>query len=613
MLAMKKNRVENEEEVKNIRDFCIIAHIDHGKSTLADRLLEMTETIDPREMRDQVLDRMELERERGITVKLQAVRLVYFSEDGYSYTLNLIDTPGHVDFSYEVSRSMAACEGALLIIDAAQGIEAQTLANAYLALEHQLEIIPVINKIDLPNANPEKVKQELEAVLGLDPSEVIMCSAKQGKGIKELLEAIVSRVPPPQPGNSSSLQAMVFDSHYDVYRGVIAYVRVMQGQLKKGEKILFMNAGQTYEVNEIGVFRPAMVPVETLSTGEVGYVIAGIKRVNEAQVGDTITSARNPAPGALPGYRPVIPMVYCGLFPLENARFEDLRDSLEKLKLNDAALTYEPENSSALGFGFRCGFLGLLHMEIIQERLEREYNLELLVTAPNVAYRVTLKQGEVKLIDNPVNFPAMGEVEQVEEPFVNASILVSGDYIGGIMELCEEKRGTLKNMEYLDSGRVVFSYNMPLAEIIFDFFDLLKTRSRGYATLDYEFDDYYPAFLVMVDILINREKVDALSFIAHQDNAYQRGKEMIEKLKEVVPRQHFDVPIQAAIGTKVISRETIKALRKSVTDKCYGGDITRKRKLLEKQKQGKKRLKQIGNVDIPQEAFLAALNVKKRD
>lgn len=595
---------------KKIRNFCIIAHIDHGKSTLADRLLENTGSLQQREMRDQVLDQMDLERERGITIKLQAVRLLYRTQQGGEYILNLIDTPGHVDFSYEVSRSLAACEGALLVVDAAQGIEAQTLANTYLAIEHDLEIIPVINKIDLPNADPEKVKKELEDVLGLDASGAILVSAKEGKGVREVLEAIVREIPPPPSVDASPLRALVFDSHYDPYRGVVAYIRVKEGRLGKGEKITFMNAGKSFEVSEAGIFRPAMTPVNELTSGEVGYMIAGIKGVKDAQVGDTITAATNPAPAPLPGYRPATPMVYCGLFPLENANFEELREALEKLKLNDAALVYEPENSAALGFGFRCGFLGLLHMEIIQERLEREYELDLLVTAPNVAYRVTLKSGEAKLIDNPVHFPAVGEIEQVEEPLVKAKIMVPGEYLGNVMELCEEKRGKFDQMEYLDSGRVVLTYKLPLAEIIFNFFDLLKTRSRGYASLDYELLGYYPSSLVLVDILVNREKMDALSFIAHRDRAYQRGKEMVEKLKEVIPRQLFDVTLQAAIGNKVISRETVKALRKQVTDKCYGGDITRKRKLLENQKKGKKRMKQVGNVEIPQEAFMAVLSVR---
>ncbi len=607
---MEKRPAKENGKIKKIRNFCIIAHIDHGKSTLADRFLERAGNIREREMREQVLDQMDLERERGITIKLQAVRLDYRSGGGEDYILNLIDTPGHVDFSYEVSRSLAACEGALLVVDAAQGIEAQTLANTYLALEHNLEIIPVINKIDLPNADPEKVKKELEEVLGLDASLAILVSAKEGTGIEEVLEAVVERVPPPHNADRAPLKALIFDSHYDSYRGVIAYVRIKEGSLKKGEKIRFMNTGKVFEVGEIGIFRPMMMPVEILSSGEVGYIIAGIKGVKDAQVGDTVTSADNPAPAPLPGYRPVIPMVYCGLFPLENVRFEDLRESLERLKLNDAALTYEPENSAALGFGFRCGFLGLLHMEIIQERLEREYRLDLLVTAPNVAYRVILKDGDVKLIDNPVNFPAAGELEKVEEPFVRARILVPGDYLGSVMELCEEKRGRFENMEYLDSGRILLTYSLPLAEIIFDFFDLLKSRSRGYASLDYNFTGFNQSPLVMVEILINREKVDALSFIAHRDRAYQRGKQMIEKLKEVIPRHLFDVSIQAAVGNKIISRETIKALRKNVTAKCYGGDITRKRKLWDKQKKGKKRMKSVGNVEIPQEAFMAVLNVK---
>lgn len=598
--------------MKNIRNFCIIAHIDHGKSTLADRLLEKTGSLQQREMREQVLDQMDLERERGITIKLQAVRLLYHARDGAEYVLNLIDTPGHVDFSYEVSRSLAACEGALLVVDAAQGIEAQTLANAYLALEHKLEIIPVINKVDLPNADPDRVKKELEDILALDPSGAILTSAKTGTGIDEVLEAIVQRIPPPPGNDLSPLQALIFDSHYDAYRGVVAYVRVKAGCLTKGQKVTLMNTGKSFEVTETGIFRPMMTPVVELCSGEVGYFIAGIKGVKDAQVGDTVTTAANPAAHPLPGYRSATPMVYCSLFPLENANFEDLREALEKLKLNDAALLYEPENSAALGFGFRCGFLGLLHMEIIQERLEREYDLDLLVTAPNVAYRVTLKRGEVKVVHNPVNFPAAGDIEKVEEPMVRGRILVPGEYLGGVMELCEEKRGKFANMEYLDSGRVVLTYNLPLAEIIFNFFDLLKTRSRGYASLDYELIGYDQSFLVMVDILVNRERVDALSFIAHRDRAYQRGREMVDKLKEVIPRQLFEISLQAAIGNKVISRETIKALRKNVTDKCYGGDITRKRKLLENQKKGKKRLKQVGNVEIPQEAFMAVLSVRDK-
>ena len=607
---MAKIQDHHMQQTKNIRNFCIIAHIDHGKSTLADRFLEKTGSLQQREMRAQVLDQMDLERERGITIKLQAVRLLYHSRDSGEYILNLIDTPGHVDFSYEVSRSLAACEGALLVVDAVQGIEAQTLANTYLAMEHNLEIIPVINKVDLPNADPERVKKELEDVLGLDTSGAILTSAKAGTGIGDVLEAIVRRIPPPQSADASPLQALIFDSHYDSYRGVVAYVRVKEGRLKKGEKITFMNGGKTFEVAETGIFRPVMTPVEALTSGEVGYIIAGIKGVKDAQVGDTITAAANPALTPLPGYRPAIPMVYCGLFPLENVNFEDLREAMEKLKLNDAALIYEPENSAALGFGFRCGFLGLLHMEIIQERLEREYHLDLLVTAPNVAYRVTLKNGEVRVVNNPVNFPAVGEIEKVEEPLVRGRIMVPGEYLGSVMELCEEKRGKFANMEYLDSGRVVLTYNLPLAEIIFNFFDLLKTRSRGYASLDYELIGYDQSFLVMVDILVNGEKMDALSFIAHRDRAYQRGREMVEKLKDVIPRQLFDVSLQAAIGNKVISRETIKALRKNVTDKCYGGDITRKRKLLENQKKGKKRMKQVGNVEIPQEAFMAVLSVR---
>ncbi|UNC91000.1 translation elongation factor 4 [Candidatus Contubernalis alkaliaceticus] len=596
---------------KNIRNFCIIAHIDHGKSTLADRLLEKTGALTQREMKEQVLDSMDLERERGITIKLQAVRLVYRAKDGEEYILNLIDTPGHVDFTYEVSRSLAACEGALLIVDAAQGMEAQTLANAYLALEHGLEIIPVINKIDLPSADPQRVKRELEETLALDASEALLVSAKEGTGTEEVLEAVVKRISPPEDSDQESLRSLIFDSHYDPYRGVIAYIRVKEGTIQKGQKIKLMNTGKVFEVSETGIFLPAMTSVSSLSSGDVGYVIAGIKNVAEAQVGDTITSEANPGQTPLAGYRKVVPMVYCGLFPLENTEFDEVREALEKLKLNDAALSYEPETSAALGFGFRCGFLGLLHMEIVQERLEREYGLNLITTAPNVIYRIILKDGQETFIDNPSNYPPVGDIERVEEPFVQAGILVPGDYVGTVMELCQDKRGNYETMNYMETGRVMLTYSMPLAEIIFDFFDQLKSKTRGYASLDYKLTGYKMSHLSLVDILVNNQKVDALSFIVHRERAFQRGKDMVERLKKMIPRQLFEVPIQAVVGNKVLARETIKALGKNVTDKCYGGDITRKRKLWEKQKMGKKRMKQVGNVQIPQEAFMAVLNVDK--
>ena len=598
-------------EPDKIRNFCIIAHIDHGKSTLADRLLEATGTLTARQMKEQVLDQMDLERERGITIKLQAVRLAYRAKDGGDYILNLIDTPGHVDFNYEVSRSLAACEGAILVVDAAQGIEAQTLANVYLALEQNLTIIPVINKIDLPNADPEKVKAELAAIIGSDAGQALEISAKQGTGIEAVLEAVVEKVPPPvagEPGNP--LKALVFDSHYDSYRGVIAYIRVMEGSIRKGGKIKLMNTGKSFEVNETGVFRPAMELVEGLTAGEVGYLIASVKNVGDAQVGDTITGADNPAAKALPGYRKVVSMVYCGLFPQDSNDFTALREAIERLKLNDSALTFEPEKSVALGLGFRCGFLGLLHMDIVRERLEREYGLELIVSAPSVVYQVHLRSGEVIKVDNPALMPATDERVAIEEPYVDASIFMPAEYVGAVMELCQEKRGDYRDTEYLDSGRVKLSYFLPLAEIIYDFFDLLKSRTRGYASLDYTLHGYRQSALVLMDILVNAEKVDALSFIIHRDKAYQRGKEMVEKLREIIPRQMFDVPIQAAVENKIIARETIKALRKNVTEKLYGGDITRKRKLLEKQKEGKKKMKKIGRVEIPQEAFTAVLKVK---
>ncbi|HHX74120.1 MAG TPA: elongation factor 4 [Firmicutes bacterium] len=593
---------------KFIRNFSIIAHIDHGKSTLADRLLEAAGALSAREMNDQYLDRMDLEKERGITIKLKAVSLKYRARDGNGYLLNLIDTPGHVDFTYEVSRSLAACEGALLVVDASQGIEAQTLANIYLALENNLEIIPVINKIDLPSADVERTKRELEEI-GLDGKDAIPVSAKTGSGITDVLEAIVQRVPPPQGRPDAPLRALIFDSHYDAYRGVIAYIRVMEGHIAPRQRIKMMSGGKDFEVAEIGTFRPQMAPAEVLRAGEVGYLVAGIKNVKDSRVGDTVTAADNPAAEPLPGYRRANPMVYCGFYPADSGDYDSLRDALEKLNLNDAALTYEPETSAALGFGFRLGFLGLLHMEIIQERLEREYGLSLVTTAPNVVYRVNLTGGGTMTLDNPAHMPPAGETASIEEPFVTARIIVPADYVGPVMELCQDKRGVFINMEYLDTTRVNLTYELPLSEIVFDFFDQLKSRTRGYASLDYEMLGFRPSKLVKVDILINHEAVDALSFITHVDKAYRRGRELCHKLREIIPRQLFEVPIQAVIGTKVIARETVRAMRKNVLEKCYGGDITRKRKLLEKQKAGKKRMKQVGNVEIPQEAFMAVLSI----
>jgi GTP-binding protein LepA len=592
-----------------IRNFSIIAHIDHGKSTLADRILEYTGALSSREMQEQVLDQMDLERERGITIKLQAVRLGYRADDGNEYILNLIDTPGHVDFTYEVSRSLAACEGALLVVDAAQGIEAQTLANVYLALDNNLEILPVINKIDLPSAEPERVKQEIEDVIGLDASEAVLASAKAGIGIKEILEQVVQKVPAPTGDLNRPLKALIFDSHYDAYKGVIVYVRVVDGTMRKGTPIKFMATGAEFEIIEVGAFMPRMSVVDELTVGDVGFVVAGIKNVKDTRVGDTITETRNPTSEPLPGYRKINPMVYCGLYPIDTADYNDMREALEKLELNDASLKYEPETSTALGFGYRCGFLGLLHMEIIQERIEREFNIPLITTAPSVIFRVTLTNGEVLHIDNPSNYPETGRIDYVEEPYVKASIIVPKDYVGTIMELCQGKRGEFINMEYLDATRVTLIYDMPLSEIVYDFFDQLKSSTKGYASFDYEVSGYRRSNLVKMDILLNSEQVDALSFIVHRDRAYNRGRIICEKLKDIIPRQMFEVPIQAAVGQKVVARETIKAMRKNVLAKCYGGDISRKRKLLEKQKEGKKRMKQVGNVEVPQEAFMAVLKI----
>jgi len=597
------------ERQKRIRNFSIIAHIDHGKSTLADRLLEVTGALTSREMQSQVLDKMDLERERGITIKLQSVRLSYRAKDGEVYLLNLIDTPGHVDFTYEVSRSLAACEGALLVVDAAQGIEAQTLANVYLALDNNLEILPIINKIDLPNAEPERVKQEVEDVIGLDASEAVLASAKAGIGIEEILEQIVEKVPAPDGDPDAPLKALIFDSYYDAYKGVIVYVRVVDGSIKAGQKIHFMATQAEFEVIEVGVFSPKTLVVDELRVGDVGYVVAGIKNVKDTRVGDTITEAERRAPEPLPGYRRINPMVYCGLYPIDSQDYNDLREALEKLELNDASLRYDPESSTALGFGFRCGFLGLLHMEIIQERIEREFNIPLITTAPSVIYKVVLTNGNVIEIDNPSNYPDSSKLDHVEEPYVKASIIVPNDYVGAVMELCQNKRGEFVNMEYLDENRVTITYQLPLAEIVYDFFDQLKSGTKGYASFDYEISGYRRSNLVKMDIMLNGEQVDALSVIVHRDRAYHRGRIICNKLKGLIPRQMFEVPVQASIGTKIIARETVKAMRKNVLAKCYGGDISRKRKLLEKQKEGKKRMKQVGNVEVPQEAFMAVLKI----
>ena len=603
------NKEERAKRQSKIRNFSIIAHIDHGKSTLADRILEKTNALTQREMKAQLLDSMDLERERGITIKLNAVQLTYTAKNGEEYTLHLIDTPGHVDFTYEVSRSLAACEGAILVVDAAQGIEAQTLANVYLALDNNLEILPVINKIDLPSADPERVRQEVEDVIGLDASEAVLASAKAGIGIEDILEQIVEKVPAPEGDPEEPLQCMIFDSLYDPYRGVIAYIRVVNGTVKVGDKVRMMATGKEFEVTEVGVFTPKTTQREELTVGDVGFLAASIKNVGDTRVGDTITHAKRPAAEPLPGYRKLNPMVFCGLYPIDSARYNDLRDALEKLELNDSALEFEPETSQALGFGFRCGFLGLLHMEIIQERIEREFKIDLITTAPSVIYKVYLTSGEDLIVDNPSNMPDPQSIDRVEEPFVKATIMVPNDYVGAVMEICQGKRGTFLDMQYLDETRVTLTYEIPLSEIVYDFFDQLKSNTKGYASFDYELIGYKPSRLVKMDILLNNEQVDALSFIVHRDSAYDRGKVIVEKLKELIPRQQFEVPIQATIGNKVVARSTIKAMRKNVLAKCYGGDISRKRKLLDKQKEGKKRMKSVGSVEVPQEAFMAVLKM----
>ena len=594
----------------HIRNFSIIAHIDHGKSTLADRMLEKTGVLTQREMQDQILDNMDLEKEKGITIKARAVKLVYNAKNGEEYIFNLIDTPGHVDFNYEVSRSLAACEGAVLVVDASQGIEAQTLANTYLAVDNDLEIVPVINKIDLPSARPDFVKNEIEDIIGIDAQEAPLISAKQGIGIEDVLEKIVELVPPPSGDSSEPFKALIFDSYYDAYKGVIVYVRVMDGELKPSDTIEFMSTGKKFDVVETGYLSAlGTIPAASLKAGEVGYIAASIKTVSDARVGDTVTIADNPAKEPLPGYKKVNPMVFSGIYPADGAKYGDLRDALEKLQLNDAALSYEPETSVALGFGFRCGFLGLLHMEIIQERLEREYNLDLVTTAPSVVYKVYKTNGEVIDISNPTNLPPMPEIEHMEEPMVNADIMLPTQFVGNIMELCQDRRGVYKNMQYMDDTRVILHYDLPLNEIIYDFFDALKSRTKGYASFDYELKGYAKSDLVKLDMLLNGDMVDALSFIVHESKAYARGRRIAEKLKETIPRQLFEIPIQAAIGNKIIARETVKAMRKDVLAKCYGGDITRKKKLLEKQKEGKKRMRQVGSVEVPQEAFMSVLKL----
>lgn len=596
-------------EQKHIRNFSIIAHIDHGKSTIADRLIEYTGTLSEREMEAQVLDSMDLERERGITIKAQTVRLDYRGEDGELYELNLIDTPGHVDFNYEVSRSLAACEGALLVVDAAQGVEAQTLANVYLALEHDLEIVPVINKIDLPSAEPERVKEEIEDSIGLDTSAAVLASAKTGIGIKEILDAVVTYIPPPEGDADAPLRALIFDSYFDAYKGVIAHVRVKEGVIQKGMKLKLMATGKTFEVTDVGCFRPRPVDTGELRTGEVGFIAGALKDVRDVRVGDTVTGAERPAAEALPGYRGVTPMVFCGLYPEDSKDYDNLREALEKLQLNDAALVFEPETSIALGFGFRCGFLGLLHMDVIQERLEREYNLGLIMTAPSVVYHVYRTDGTMREVSNPADLPPATEIEHIEEPCVKATVIVPKDYVGAVMEISQEKRGVFQTMDYLDATRVTVIYHIPLNEILYDYFDRLKSATRGYASLDYELIDYQTSNLVKLDILLNGDPVDALSTIVHRDRAAARGRQLATKLKEIIPQQMFEIPIQAAIGSKIIARENVRARRKDVLAKCYGGDITRKRKLLEKQKEGKKRMKAVGSVELPQEAFMAVLKI----
>lgn len=603
--------MDNKRDIrqKKIRNFSIIAHIDHGKSTLADRILEKTKSVTSREMKDQLLDSMDIERERGITIKLNAVQLKYTAKNGENFIFHLIDTPGHVDFTYEVSRSLAACEGAILVVDAAQGIEAQTLANVYLALDNDLEIIPIINKIDLPAADPERVKKEIEDVIGLPTDDIVLCSAKAGIGIDDILEQIVEKISSPNGKSDEPLQALIFDSVYDPYRGVIISVRIKNGSIKSGDKILMMSTGGIFEVTEVGIHNPKEQEVPELTVGDVGYICASIKNVSETRVGDTITLADNPASKPLPGYRKLNPMVYCGLYPIDSSKYNDLREALEKLELNDSSLQYDPETSQALGFGFRCGFLGMLHMEIIQERIEREFNIDIIATAPSVIYKIELTDGTKIDVSNPSEMPDPQKINQIKEPIVKSSIMVPNEYVGSVMELCQKKRGTFKNMDYIDDTRVNIIYDMPLSEIVFDFFDQLKSSTKGYASFDYEMSGYQNSNLVKMDILLNGEQVDALSFIVHKEFAYQRGKVIVEKLKKLIPKQQFEIPVQAAIGNKIVSRETIKAVRKNVLAKCYGGDISRKRKLLEKQKKGKERMKSVGSVEVPQDAFMAVLKM----